>query len=500
MTRYTKAGVALSLALLGVACDSFLSGPGLNENPNSALDASATARFVAVQASTFTRLEGQLARFSGIFTQQLIGSNNQQQGQGTQYAVSELDVSGFMSAFYTGGGLFGLRQVQAAADSSGNRLLEGMAKVWEAYSFGTAASIWGDLPYSEAVTPAISSPKLDPQLDIYKAVLTLLDESIALIQSDTTSGNCNPLDGDLVYCAVATARTTQRARWIAAANTLKARFNLHLVEREGAARYQAAITAANLGISEAPTSTVQAIHGQAAGDFRALHGQTANVDANIWQQFLAARQDIVAGDALVSILKARSDPRLTEYFDRNSYRTADTSFKGHVWGMDADGNVVSTGCPAGAAGATCRAAAVVNTSVRRVPTFRQPLITWAENQLILAEAKHATGDVPGATTHVNNVRVAVGLPALASATFQDVMLEKYIAMFQNIDVWSDFKRTCIPLVKPYLARTEVLGRLPYGSAERTSNPNLPLPSAYPQKTTGAAQVRNWNDPTACPRP
>jgi hypothetical protein len=479
--RYATAGVALSLALLGVGCDNFLSGPGLNENPNNPLDASTTARFVAIQANMFTRLEGQLARFAGIFTQQLIGSNNQQQLQGTQYAVNEGDVSGFMSAFYTGGGLFGLRQVQEAAIEAGDKRWEGIAKIWEAYSMGTATSIWGDLPYTEAVNPEISSPALDPQEDIYEAVQALLDEGISLL----TGAGPGPGVADLIYAG-------DTARWRRAAYTLKARFHLHLVEREGAARYQAAIAAANLGINEAPTSAFQAIHGQAAGDFRSVHGSTANVDANIWQQFLAARQDIVAGDALVALLKARTDPRLTEYFSPNGL--------GHVWGMDADGNVVSTGCPAGAAGAACRAAAVVNTTVRRVPTFRQPLITWAENQLILAEAKHATGDVAGATTHVNNVRVAVGLPALASATFQDVMLEKYIAMFQNIDVWSDFKRTCIPLVKPFDTRAEVLGRLPYGSAERTTNPNLPLPSAFPQKTTGAGQVRNWNDPAACPRP
>ena len=157
--RYATAGVALSLALLGVGCDSFLSGPGLNENPNNPLDASAIARFVAVQASTFTRLEGQVARFAGIYTQQLIGSNNQQQLQGTQYGVSELDVSGFMSGFYTGGGLFGLRQVQEMAIDADNAFLEGIAKVWEAYSMGTATSVWGDLPYSEAVTPGITSPK-----------------------------------------------------------------------------------------------------------------------------------------------------------------------------------------------------------------------------------------------------------------------------------------------------------------------------------------------------
>jgi hypothetical protein len=142
----------------------------------------------------------------------------------------------------------------------------------------------------------------------------------------------------------------------------------------------------------------------------------------------------------------------------------------------------------------------VNVSVRRQFNFRQPLVTWAENQLILAEAKFRVQNPGAALVHVNNVRRAVGMAESAGATFNDIMLEKYIAQFQNIDVWSDFKRTCLPLVKPYLTQPEVPGRLPYGSQERTANSNMPLPAAYPAGTTGAAALRNWNDPAACPRP
>ncbi len=98
---------------------------------------------------------------------------------------------------------------------------------------------------------------------------------------------------------------------------------------------------------------------------------------------------------------------------------------------------------------------------------------------------------------VNNVRVAVGMPALGVVTFNDVMLEKYIAMFQNVDVWSDYKRTCIPTLTPFGSAPEVPGRLPYSVTERTANPNLPLPSAYPAGTTGVSPVRNWNDPNKC---
>ena len=110
-----------------------------------------------------------------------------------------------------------------------------------------------------------------------------------------------------------------------------------------------------------------------------------------------------------------------------------------------------------------------------------------------------TGDSAGAVANVDAVRTAVGMPALGNVSFADVMTEKYIAMFQNIDVWSDYKRTCIPAVTPFgkPPAPEVLGRMPYGSAERTSNPHIPLPSAYPAGTTGSSAVRNWNDPNHC---
>lgn len=481
MKGYRRAGVVLSLALLGAGCSDFLSGPGLTENPNTPTEVTPLQQLVAVQANLFTRLEGQMARSAGMYTQQIIGSNNQQLMWGTNYQASEADIPAHMSAFYTGAGLVGLRNIQAAAAEAGDPFTEGIAKVWEGYAFGTAASVWGDLPYSETLDPAIDLPRLDPQEDIYAEVQARLDEGIALLRTVATTGNCEPAAGDLIYCAAAVTRAAQVSRWLGAAHTLKARFHLHLVERNGNAEYAAAIVAANNGISEAPTTVVQALHGQGPGDFRSFHGSTLDQDGNIWAEFLNQRQDLVAGNVLVQILQSRGDPRLAAYFNANA--------AGNYVGHNENNAPVGTG-----------AASVINTAVRRVFTFRQPLVTWAENQLILAEAKYQTADIPGAIIHVNNVRAAVGMAPLAVVTFQDVMLEKYIAMYQNIDVWSDFKRTCIPLVRPNGTAAEVPGRLPYSSTERTANPNIPLPSAYPTGTTGPSALRNWNDPNACPRP
>ncbi|HEY0673612.1 MAG TPA: SusD/RagB family nutrient-binding outer membrane lipoprotein [Longimicrobiales bacterium] len=477
MKRYAKAAVVLSLAL-GAGCDDFIQGPGLTENPNSPTGGTAAQQLIAVQARMSTLLEGQLARTAGIYTQQIIGSNNQQQTV-SQYAYGETDYSGFFTGFYVGGGLVAMRNVQTLAEEAGDGVLLGIAKIWEGLAVGTATSIWGDIPYSEALRPDILTPALDPQQEVYAAVQAVLDEGIAALQGAASTGNCEP--ADLIYCSSTVPRATQISRWIAAANTLKARFYLDLVERNGNAAYTQALAAANNGIMEAPANATQAMHGQAPGDFRTFHAGTQDVDGNIWAEFLTQRGgDIRAGHVLVQLLKDRSDPRLAAYFDPNS--------GGGYFGLDQNFNVVGG------------QASEIDIATRRQFPFDQPLVTWSENQLILAEAKFQLQGAAAALPHVNAVRAAVGLGALGAVTFQDVMLEKYIVMFQNISAWSDFKRTCVPTLTPFGSGAEVPGRIPYGSAERNANPNIPLPSAYPAGTTGSAPLRNWNDPTACPRP
>src|SRR5438093_4649821 len=129
MNTYNKAGAVLALALLGAGCTDFLQGPGLTENPNSPVVGTPTQQLIAVQANMAARLEGQLARCAGVFTQQLIGSNNQQLSYCTQYGVTESDISGQMNGFYIGGGLLSMRAIEAAAESSGDQVLLGITKV-----------------------------------------------------------------------------------------------------------------------------------------------------------------------------------------------------------------------------------------------------------------------------------------------------------------------------------------------------------------------------------
>ena len=80
-------------------------------------------------------------------------------------------------------------------------------------------------------------------------------------------------------------------------------------------------------------------------------------------------------------------------------------------------------------------------------------------------------------------------PLAGPVTLAQVAVEKWIADFQNIEVWNDYKRTCLPKLTPVAGKSAIPGRLLYAFSERNANPNIPAPTAQP--------ARNQNDPNAC---
>ena len=110
----------------------------------------------------------------------------------------------------------------------------------------------------------------------------------------------DPAGHDLVYGGSA-------AKWTEAAHTLKARIYLHQVEKLGNAQYTSALAEARKGISSPRTTGRRRI-------------RRATSERNMWAQFqnTSFGLDLVAGSALVDIMKAQNDPRLADYFGKNS--------------------------------------------------------------------------------------------------------------------------------------------------------------------------------------
>lgn len=457
-SRWGALGVLVVIGSLTACQDYLTADPRTTEDPNRPTVASSGQMFVAMQIRQFTLQEGHLARVLTMWMQQFAGTDRQYLAL-DRYEQTEGDFSPQFSAVYTGGGLIDQRELQQRLEAANNRTFAGVVKVWEAFNIGTAASIWGAIPYSEAVNPEIAKPRLDTQSEVYAQVQAVLDEAVADLQSGQGAG---PGALDLVY-----GGDTQK--WTEAAHTLKARYHLHWAGVDPA-RYAQAYAAAQQGISTA------------ANDFRTFHSNVPG-EENIWYQFMFRERDsyIRAGKFMVDLLGQREDPRRQQYFAQGKFRIPDTE-------RDIDSIF---GAPPATA---LTAASVLEQSTRGNPAFRQPLITYAENQLIMAEAAFhgAGGGQAQALIHLNNARAAAGRNAITvavgDALLREIMTEKYIALFQNIEVWNDYKRTCLPAINPVTGK-RIPGRLLYGVAERNVNPNIPAPQQQ--------QQRNENDPGRC---
>ncbi|HEU4747916.1 MAG TPA: SusD/RagB family nutrient-binding outer membrane lipoprotein, partial [Gemmatimonadaceae bacterium] len=310
---------------------------------------------------------------------------------------------------------------------------------------GTAADFWGDIPYSEANDPAIATPRLDPQLEVYAAIQGVLDAAIGNLAAGVGAG---PGSKDLVYQGNA-------ARWTQLAYTLKARYYMHVAEVDASA-YALAKAAAALGISS---------H---ANDYTTVHAGTAG-EENLWHQFIVRERTeyISPGAYLIELMKSRSEPRLPEYFTEgatNEYLGAEPG-EGYTSSLS-------------------------NLSDERLdPSFSQPIVSYDENALIWAEAAYRTADEITALSKLNEVRTHHGLPAIVAAgptLFSEIMIEKYISLFQSLEVWNDWKRTCIPDMTPALGAAIIPARFFYPTDERQTNTNVPAVEAQP--------LRNPNDP------
>jgi hypothetical protein len=454
--KYIRVALTAALPIIAAAgCKDFLSGGELTNNPTTPTSASISQIFLSTEVNLWAQQTQSLARLTGMWMQQVKGVARQAKGTYEYTGVGEASFDGEFIIPYASGGLVDIRKVEALARDAGDMQYLGMAQVIEAIEIGTTADIWGDIPYSQAAKPdSFPDPQLDAQMDVYGALQALLSEAITNLGGEGPGAQ----DADLVYGG-------DPEKWIALAHTLKARLYLHTAEVDGAAAYASALAEAQLGIASSDGDYIVPFTGGLQGE------------SNPWYQFMNANGgtgrdgDIIATSDthLYSLLDDLGDPRLDEYYDLSNKEAGYLSdFRG------------------GAA-------------------FPQPIVTYNENLLIMAEAQFHTGDEPGALITLNAEREAWGTatpwhsaialdPASGSgsALLEAIMTEKYITLFQNVEAWNDYKRTCIPALVPVNGASVIPGRLPYGITERQTNSNVPDPSAQP--------ARNANDPDACPAP
>jgi hypothetical protein len=444
------AGLALLVGAAG--CNDFLNAGKAVDDPNAPTTASRNTLLPGAAANLMDLQEGGVAMLVCEWMQQCAGQSGRFVDVFDKYGVNGTSFDFTFNNIYAGGGLISLRAIQAEATTANDLQFRGVAEVMEAMNMMWATDMLGALPYSEFEVGKTDA-KFDSQMSIYASLQTLLDKAI----TDLAGAGPGPGRFDIFYGG-------DPVKWTKLAHVLKARIALHTAEKlGGTAPYTLALAQANLGINAADGSD----------DFRAVHS-TNTSERNLWFQFQLSSfgADLVAGARLVDLMKAQSDPRLPEYFGKNN--------NGSYGGQD----------PLGAAGAN-DISPIAGSARTDNPVFAQPLVTWEENQLIKAESNFKLGNVGAAQTLLDQVR-AKHSKTPVPATLQSIMEEKYINLFQNVETWNDFKRTCYPrLVPTNTAFTVIPGRIPYWDTEKQTNPNVPAEQSL---TT----ARNENDPAPCP--
>ena len=455
---FTKSILAL-LIVFSFSCEDL--NEDINSNPNDILitDVEDKLFLTGAQIANIQLQNGHLNRISGMYSGQLIGFSSLYANI-YGYSLSTVESNSEWFALYVGV-LNNMRQLQ---ENSSNTLLVGIAEIIEGHAFGTAASLWGGIPYSEAGNPEIEDPTFDSQVSVYNAAIQKLNSGISTLQSASSSS----LSQDIIFGG-------NKDKWIEAAHTLVARFSLHKKD------YAGAISAANSGISSA------------SGDMKFNPPATQTGDTNLFATILNGSR---AGDLGNSsggqesfLLQLLSNDYST---NRNHAKTDETARYGY-YKINSTSGSANTGIIA--------------------EDEPQNMVTYFENELILAEAKARQGSLADGLTHLNNVRSWLNsggnlnsnhssnsykYEAFVSSDFssggienqdgvdantaflREVMEERYVSGFGMHLPFNDARRLrksdsaySVPFVLVGGPNPPYPERMPYAATELNSNSNAP---------------------------
>ncbi len=354
--------VVVSMSL--VSCENLVDD--LNDNPNKLTpeDVGADLFLTGAQLANIIAQNGHLNRIAGMYSGQLVGYTSLYSNI-YGYNLSTVESNGVWRSIYVGV----IPQMhQIRKDAPEDMLLVGISKVIEAHAIGTAATLFGDVPYREVDDPDIPDPHFDPQKQVFQDAIALLDEAVTNL-NDGVSRN---LDKDIYFGG-------DKEKWIQAAYTLKARYYLQMKQYDKA--YQ------------------EAQHGIASDDasmkFYPPTEASTNGNQNLFYEVLAGSRggDIGnEGSYLMGLICPDSS------WSRNNAKTNENA-RFWYYEIHEEGGPVNKGIIAA-----------------QEP---MPMVTYAENQLILAECAARTVNFATALGHLNDLRAWLNTGAFLNDAFAD---------------------------------------------------------------------------------
>jgi len=414
---------------------------GLNDTENAFTDTPIGLILNHSILNVVSLAEAEPARISAIFSDQFTGVDRQY-GTLNGYSTVSANYDALWEDIYQRG----ITQAQITknkAIESGNTVVEGQALILEAYYFGEAALLFGDIPFSE-VNGESTDPSYESQSSVLNSVISLLDQGIEKVGSSTSAENN-------IF------RTN--SSWDEIANALKARYYLSLKN-----------------YSMANNSAIASSFTTRANDWNIFHSD-ANYGENLFWQFeVEQRQDYLKVenshmsqllDSTSTIYRGNSK---TDESKRFSYYVAENGLS-------------------------------LNTSDDGFAGQKQPfpVISFEEIQLIIAETSLLSNpaDPSTALEALNKVRASNALrfdaqyDAYEIGDFEaggilnkgldtndalrlEVLIEKYCSVI-GLPTYQDMRRTKNLIGVPIKGSgaTTIPQRFLYPSTESSSNANFP---------------------------
>lgn len=417
----------------------------INIDPNRPTDVSMALLLPPTQTSYAFVAGGDFGRFATIWTQQHSGVERQHAGYEV-YQLKEGDVNNGWTTMYADV-LNELSIIRTKADETASPHYAGVAKVMTASSLGMLVDLFGDIPYTEAFQGADNlTPAYDGASDVYATIQTLLDEGIADMAQGTS--NFSPGSDDIIYGG-------DLGAWTAAARTLKARYHLHL-------------SAINNGSHASALADIDAgaIASNAGSGMVPFEGGNAGP----WFLFEQDRGDVVMNGTLIDLMNGMSDPRLAVYATQNDAGI----YAGAAPGVPDNTPAVS------------RFGSLYGSAASAIA-----FVTYTEAKFIEAEAAFETGDLARAAT-AHNEAISSSLDAAgvsdaayitaqasetdATITLEKILTHKYVALYSQLEVFNDVRRTGIPALSPSANSnvSNIATRFPYpGDERRFNSANMP---------------------------
>lgn len=411
---------------------------------------------------------------------------NDRQGIDNHY-LSTLD--GYWRIVYTQA-LPNIQVLEQKAVASNSSHYLGIAKVLKAINVGLTTDLYGDIPYSEATLgTTIKYPKYDSQQAVYTDIIKLLDEAIVLFSAPNTS-TLAPGGEDLIYAG-------KIASWKKAAYTFKARFQLHLLKVNGASATASSVLAS---LANGFTSNSE--------DFQLKYNSininpwystqvglfTGNVLYAISNHFIS----YMNGGAVYPFTTIAMDPRLPLLVDMRTYNAS---------GVTGTQPTLPAGYVGTTNGTGTSSAAKIGTQLY-YSKIDSPLVylSYSEAKFMEAEAQFLLAGGTATSTGTNAAAYAAykaGIVAnmdkigvatadknaymadtsidkgAASLELNDIMRQKFIALFLNPESFTDyrrynfstnaFKNLTIPVNTDPINEGKWIRRFVYSTNERGSN-------------------------------